>query len=104
MIEDTARFGKQNAGFRGGLQPAENAIEQSELELVLGMPKDRGDRRLRDVESLCGAGDRSGLHNGVKNLDLTKIHVSNAGLPKTGPGLWRPQHLLLEGGAQYVDI
>jgi hypothetical protein len=41
---------------------------------LLGVLQNFAHRRLRDVQQLCGATDRTGLANGLKNFNVTKAH------------------------------
>src|SRR3546814_2729126 len=59
--------------LRGCIQPPLDAFEQRKTDPGLGVGQQAADRRLRDMQHLRGAADRTRAHHRSEDLDLAKI-------------------------------
>ena len=75
--EDVLGLGIELLGLLGRHQPAADAIEQLESELVLGVKQDLAQRRLRDVEHRSRAGDGAATHQRAEDFELARPHLSS---------------------------
>jgi hypothetical protein len=72
--EDLVDVRKEVGRLGGRVQAPADALEQLELELLLGVLEHVAHGGLRDVEVAGRARDRARLHDGVEDFELTQVH------------------------------